>query len=102
MELTPELLASAGAGAIVLLAGAWSYFKNLKNSSNSQDPVLASVGVELGNREQIERLIEAVNGVKDAILDRRQAGMEDYMKVMLSKMDRLVEDRQHQGRSRRP
>lgn len=54
-------------------------------------PVLTAIGVELGNREQTERLIAEVHGCRvalEVLADRRTEEIEDIHKELLERMDR--------------
>lgn len=53
------------------------------------EAVLADVGLELGNRDQQERMIHELKRIADAmqsLSDHRQANMQDLMGELLDKM----------------
>ncbi|HTV67501.1 MAG TPA: hypothetical protein VMF90_03095 [Rhizobiaceae bacterium] len=62
------------------------------------DPVVAGIGLELGNRQQLDLLIQAVNRVADVLDGKKTAGIEETLKEILERME-AVESRQ---RPRRP
>lgn len=69
-------------------------------------PVLAGVGIELGNREQTERLIGEVRGMRVALeilADRRTEEMEEMHKALLERLDAQERrEEQEEQRPRRP
>ena len=98
MELTPELLGTAAVGAIVVVGAIGNYLRGLK--ARPQDPVLTGIGIELGNREQTERLISVQTRIAvamETMADKRTTEMEDIHRELLERLDR----REEQEESRR-
>ncbi len=83
-----ETLKNAAAFIAFLLAGLWAYFRSPKPQPPVASPVLAGVGMELGNREQTERLIAAINRVADEIANRKTDEMTDTMNELLERLRR--------------
>ncbi|MBP0438401.1 hypothetical protein [Tianweitania sediminis] len=54
---------------------------------------LQSIGMELGNKEQMERLIKAVDAVAHAINDKKQSEMDDKLDELLEKIEHLPDNR---------
>lgn len=86
-----ELITLAGVFFGGLIAGALSYLKKPKPTM-SQDPVLAGIGMELGNKAQMKELIDAVKGIEKAIRDEKQDEMEDKMDALLAELQRKHPD----------
>jgi hypothetical protein len=66
-------------------------------------PVLTSIGLELGNREQTERLIGEVHGCRvalEVLADRRTEDIEDMHKALLERMD--AQERREEQEEQRP
>jgi len=73
----------------IFLAIAAYYGKKVPPAPPASSPVLASVGLELGNRDQVERMIHELKRIADALQslsDHRQADMQDAMEELLEKM----------------
>ena len=81
---------NAGILVAALVSGAYAYFKQPKKPELISPPaaVITGVGMELGSREQTERLITAVNGVAAAIRDKKQDEMQDTMDSLLEELKR--------------
>jgi len=82
-----ELITLAGVFFGGLLAGAVGYFKKQK-PVGAQTAVLTGVGMELGNKEQIERLIHAVEKIAKAIHDEEQDEFKLKMEHLLEALER--------------
>jgi hypothetical protein len=55
-----------------------------------ESPMLTAIGVELGNREQTERLISEVHGCRvalEVLADRRTEEFQDMHKELLERLD---------------
>lgn len=68
-------------------------------------PVLTSIGLELGNREQTERLISEVHGCRvalEVLADRRTQEMEDIHRELLDQMHRKEEQEESSPRRQPP
>lgn len=80
------VLIGAGLGAAV--AAYFGYSKKWPDKPQ-QDPVLAGIGLELGNREQGDRLITEVAGIRKAvetIADRKQNDMQDTLEEIVEQL----------------
>lgn len=90
----PDLWANLGillAAAVAALAGYFGpkiFGRTPASSPSPTSPVITGVGLELGNREQTERLITAVNGVAAAIRDKKQDEMQETMSDLLEELKR--------------
>lgn len=58
----------------------------------TSDVAVASVGLELGNKLQMEDLIKAVNRVGDILENKKQAGIERKLGELLDRMNEIEED----------
>jgi hypothetical protein len=71
-----------------------AYVGYSKKWPNKPDhPVLTSVGIELGSREQTERLIEQVKRIADVLEDKAQAKIEDKLEDLAEKVDAALRSR---------
>lgn len=86
-----ELITLAGVFFGGLIAGALSYLKKPKPTM-SQDPVLAGIGMELGNKAQMKELIEAVKGIERAIRDEKQNELTDVIEQLMDELRRKHPD----------
>lgn len=106
MELTPELLGTAGVGAVVLIGAIGNYLRSLREKPRASDPVIAGIGLAFGDREQSERMISALTRMAAAmeiLADRRTDEMADIQKALLERLDAQERrEEQEQERSRRP
>jgi hypothetical protein len=101
-----DSLKSAAAFIAFVLAGLWAYFRPPRRQP-SPNPVLTGVGIELGNREQTERLIGEVHGCRvalEVLADRRTEEMEDMHKALLERLDAQErrEEQEEQAPRRHP
>lgn len=97
-----DSLKSAAAFIAFILAGLWAYFRPQRRPA-TQSPVLTGVGIELGNREQTERLVGEVHGCRvalEALADKRVDEMEDIHKALLECMD--AQERREEQDEQRP
>ncbi|WP_312795530.1 hypothetical protein [Tianweitania sp.] len=81
---------------IVLAVGGgvmFIYGRNRPAPSASLAPGVAAIGMELGNKEQVERLIAAVNRIGDILADKKQHEMDDKLDELLEKMSHLPDQR---------
>jgi hypothetical protein len=99
-----DSLKSAAAFIAFVLAGLWAYFRPQRAAPPSNS-ILAGVGIELGNREQTERLISEVHGIRVAVeilADRRTEEMEDIHRELLERLDRQEEQEESGPRKHPP
>lgn len=98
MDIPAEAWIAGAYGGIILLAALGRYLTLPKHAAK-HDPILASVGLELGNREQTERLIGEVHGCRvalEVLADRRTEEFQDMHKELLERMDE--QERRHAQR----
>lgn len=88
MDLTPELLGTAAVGLLVILGAIGNYLRALKRGP--PDPMLSGVGGGLVDRDQMERLIAAVNRLGDIMADKNAAGINDRLDDLVDKIDHMV------------
>lgn len=100
MELTPELLASGVVGVIVVLGAIGQYLRTFK-AKPPQDPVLAGVGIELGNREQTERVIAQLKRIADALTEKNASDISDRLEDLAEKVDEALSHRRASPPTRR-
>lgn len=99
---TTDILTNIGV-LVGTAVAAWIAYKtkNPYSRDQSQNSVVAGVGIELGNREQTERLIAEQKRCADGIMqiasgvavlaDKKQAAMEVKMDEMQEVLERLAE-----------
>jgi hypothetical protein len=88
MDIPAEAWIAGAYGGIILLAALGRYLTLPKHAAK-HDPVLASVGLELGNREQTERLIGEVHGCRlalEVLADRRTEELTEMHRELLEEM----------------
>ena len=76
------------------LSGLVMYWRTRPAKPIEQNPVLTGIGMELGNKEQTERLIAQVERCADSLevlADRRTAEIDDKMDDFRSLLARLLE-----------
>lgn len=98
MDIPAEVWVAGVYGGVILLAALGRYVA-LPRHAAKHDPVLAGVGIELGNREQTERLIGEVHGCRialEVLADRRTEEFEEMHKELLERMD--AQERRHAPR----
>lgn len=74
-----------------VLAGLYAYLKSPKAANPPLDPAIKSIGMEWGNKEQMERLVEQVKRIADTL-------QKDEQDAMKETMDELLEELKRQGR----
>lgn len=70
---------------------------------STQDPVLAGVGFELGNREQSRQIVEALTrcaAALEILADKRTDEMEDMHRALLERLD--AQERREEQEEQRP
>ena len=93
MELTPELLGTGIVGLIVILCAVGQYLRSLRAPPPAADPVLTGIGVELGNRQQLDLLIAEVKRIADALTDKNTAGINDRIDALTEIVARMLAER---------
>jgi hypothetical protein len=87
--LTPDILSAAGIGIVVIVAGIGNYL--LKYRQASQTPPLSTsatmIGMELGNRHQVEQLIGEVRRIGDILEGKKQASIEGQLTEILERLE---------------
>ena len=102
MEIPAEVWIAGAYGGIITLAAIGRYL-TLPKIRRHADPVLASVGLELGNREQTERLIAEVHGCRlalETLADKRTDEIEELHRSLLDRMD--AQERREEQEEQRP
>lgn len=105
MDIPAEAWIAGAYGGIIMLAALGRYLTLPRHVAKTTDPVLAGVGLELGNREQTERLIIEVRGCRialEALADKRTSEMEEMHKEVLERLDRREEQEESGPRRHTP
>ncbi len=89
-------LAGVFVGGII---AAWIGYKQKPNPPSSQAAVMAGVGFELGNREQMGMLIHEVKRIADALTDKNAETITDRLDELTQRLD---EKQERTVRRRRP
>lgn len=107
MSLPPlqsDLLIAALYGGILLLVAVKQYLEQRKNTRAASQPaaaattVAAAFGAGLGEREQMERLIEQVKRIADALTDRNIATIDNRLEQLAASFDSLRREQERQGK----
>lgn len=97
MTLTPEILSAGVVGAIVVLGAIGQYLRTRQQAPRTGlDPSLQVIGADLGNREQMERLIVVVTRVAvalETIADRKQSEMGEKLDELLEQLSQRAPPR---------
>lgn len=89
MGLTPEIL-SAGAVGLLIIAGAiGNYLQKLRAKPANLNPILSGIAAGFVDREQMERLIAAVNRVAEAVSDKNAASIAERLDDLADKIDHM-------------
>jgi hypothetical protein len=103
MELTPELLGTAAVGVVIILGAVGNYLRSLKALPSQPDAVLRGIGMELGDKDQTERLIAQVKRIADGmdiLADKRTDEMEEIHKTLLARLD--MQERREEQEEQQP
>lgn len=73
-------------------AGMFIFSKNRPAASPPLSSAVASIGMELGNKEQMKELIEAVKGIEKAIRDEKQEELTDTIQDLMEELRRKHPD----------
>jgi len=92
MQIGPELWIAGLYGLILLLAAVGQYLNRPKQGGKSA-PVLGGVGLELGNRAQMDMLIAAINRIGDIMENKRQTEMEETLEELVTRVDAMMAKR---------
>lgn len=87
-ELTTQAGVLTGAFIAAVLAGIIGYFGKRKPLART-DPVLTGVGLELGNRQQVDQIITELKRIADILENKRQAGLEGMLKAIQDDMEEI-------------
>lgn len=90
-----EILTNIGVVLAGIFAGFFAYATK-KPPSAVSDPVIAGVGLELGNRAQTDQLISEVRRCADSLAvlaDRKTEEIDESLKEILERLDREERDR---------
>ena len=88
MELTPEILANAAVGLLVIVGAVGVYLRGRRLPAKV-DPILAGVGLGYVEKEQMERLIAEVKRIADAITDKNTADINDKLEHLAERLDQF-------------
>lgn len=88
MDLTPEILANAAVGLLVIIGAVGVYLRGRRLVPKS-DAVVAGVGLGYIEREQMERLIHEVKRIADAITDKNTADINDKLEHLAERLDQF-------------
>ena len=88
MELTPEILANAAVGLLVIVGAVGVYLRGRRLPAKV-DPILAGVGLGYVEKEQMERLIAEVKRIADAITDKNTADINDKLEHLAERLDQI-------------
>ncbi|WFR98731.1 hypothetical protein [Rhizobium tumorigenes] len=83
-----EYLTLGGVFFSGIIMGLVGYLKKRPEHAEA-NPVLASVGLELGNRMQMDELIKSVDRIGDILEDKKQVGIKEGLKEILERMDEM-------------
>lgn len=89
MELTPDVLATGFVGAIVIIGAIGTYLRSLRQQAQQPNPIYAGVGGGLVDRDQMERLIAEVAGIRkaaDIIADGKTTKMQDALQEIVEEL----------------
>lgn len=92
MDLTPELLGTGFVGLVVILGAVGQYLRS-RQAPPALPPAIASIGADLGNREQMERLIAEVKRIADVLDDKNAAGINERLDALAEHVERLLAER---------
>jgi len=92
MQIGSELWIAGLYGLILLLAAVGQYLNRPKQTAKP-DPVLGGVGLELGNRAQLDLLITQVKRIADIMENKRQTEMEETLEELVAKVDAMMAKR---------
>ena len=88
MDLTPEILANAAVGLLVIIGAVGVYLRGRRLAPKS-DAVVAGVGLGYIEREQMDRLIHEVERIADAITDKNTADINDKLEHLAERLDQF-------------
>lgn len=94
MDLTPEQLGTGVVGLIIIAGAIGQYIQMRRDKKAEVNPIIAGVGLELGNRHQMDALISEVAGIRRAaevIADRRTSELKDMYETLLERLDHAEE-----------
>jgi hypothetical protein len=89
MELTPDVLATGFIGFIVIVGAIGTYLRSLRQQAQQPSPVFAGVGGGLVDRDQMERLIAEVAGIRKAaesIADKKASDMQEAIEEIAEEL----------------
>lgn len=75
------------------IGAAVAYFRKAPPPPPSIEPALKSIGLELGNRQQTDQIIEQLKRIADALNDKNTAGITDRLEELAEQIDRMTEAR---------
>jgi hypothetical protein len=96
-----EYITLAGVFFGGIVAGLLGYLRRKPETSSGSEMAVASVGMELGNKLQMDELIKAVNRVGDILENKKQAGIEKRLDELLERIDDIEDDHVREERDSR-
>lgn len=97
---THDIITYAGVffgGIVIALVG---YIRKRPTSPSGGDATLAGIGIELGNRVQVDALIDQVRRCADSLAvlaDRRQAGIDAKLEQILDELEEKEKEERRRG-----
>lgn len=89
MGLTPEILSAGAVGVVIIIGAIGNYLRQLKAKPHQMSPMLTGIAGGFVDREQMERLIAAVNRVAEAVADKNAANISDRLDDLADKIDHM-------------
>ncbi|MDI1266809.1 MAG: hypothetical protein PS018_26450 [bacterium] len=92
MEVTPEVLATAAIGTLVIIGAIGKYLQSLRAPPpivEKSSAVLAGIGLGYVEREQMERVIHELKRIADGIADKNSAGIQHKLEDMADMIDKM-------------
>ena len=89
MELTPELIGNAIVGIIVIAAIVGNYVRSLRQPPARMDPLMSAVAGGFIERDLMEKLVQQVTRIADALTDKNAEGIKDGLAEMRDAIEEL-------------
>lgn len=89
MELTADVLGAGVIGLLVIAGAIGNYLSKRNATPAALSPMLSGVMAGFVDREQMERLIAAVNRIAEAIGDKHSAKIDSRLEDLVEKIDRM-------------
>jgi len=93
MDMSIDQIGTYAVGGFIALGAIGHYLRSLRaKPTPAPDTAIVGIGMELGNREQTERLIAQVTRIADGmdiLADKRTDEMEEIHKNLLARLDKI-------------